>query len=104
MDRLTAAAYGNTSAGAQLQLFAEAGGDLVGIDWGVSGGQVDDRFQVDGAMLAEQQPEPAQQDRADVFDASDASTGGEGFGAQVHIDHCAGPGPLWPERRRQDLQ
>ena len=34
---------------AQLQLFAEAGRDLVGIDWGVPGWQVDDRFQMDGA-------------------------------------------------------
>jgi hypothetical protein len=32
---------------AQLELFAEAGGDFVGVDWGVSGWQVDDWFQVD---------------------------------------------------------
>ena len=89
---------------AELELFAEAGGDFIGVDWGVPGGQVDDRFQVDGAVVAEQQPEPVEQYRADVFDAGHTGAGGEGFGAEVHIDHCAGPGPFWPERRRQDLQ
>ena len=89
---------------AQLELFAEAGRDFVGVDWGVPGGQVDDRFQVDRTVVAEQQPEPVEQDRADVFDAGDAGAGGEGFAAEVHINHCAGPGPFWPERRRQDLQ
>ena len=89
---------------AELELFAEAGGDFVGVDWGVPGGQVDDRFQVDRTVVAEQQPEPVEQDRADVFDAGHTGAGGEGFGAEVHIDHCAGPGPFWPERRRQDLQ
>jgi hypothetical protein len=79
---------------AQLQLFAEAGGDFVGIDWGVPGWQVDDRFQMDGAVLAEQQAEPAEQDWADVFDAGHTGACGEGFGAEVYIDHGAGPGPL----------
>ena len=40
---------------AQQQLLTEAGRDLIAIHWGVSGGQVDDRFQIDGAALAEQQ-------------------------------------------------
>jgi hypothetical protein len=38
----------------ELQLFAEPGRDFVAVDRGMSGGQIDHRFQVDGAMLAEQ--------------------------------------------------
>jgi hypothetical protein len=38
---------------AELQLFSEPGWDLVGIDWGVAGGEVDDRFEVDTAVITE---------------------------------------------------
>ena len=31
---------------AELELFAESGGDFVAVDWGVPGGQVDDRFEL----------------------------------------------------------
>src|SRR5215218_6898548 len=84
---------------AQQQLFPQSRGDLIGIDWGVPGGQVDHRFQADVAPLTEQQPQPAEQYRADVFDAGNTTTGGERFGAQMYIDHRPRPGPLRPERR-----
>ena len=45
---------------AQQQLFAEAGWDFVGVDGGVSGGQVDHRFQADLAVPAEQRAQLAQ--------------------------------------------
>ena len=38
---------------AQQDLFAEAGRDLVGIDRYMAGGEVDDRFHTDAAVVAE---------------------------------------------------
>jgi hypothetical protein len=36
-----------------LELFAEPGGNLIAVHRCVAGGQVDDRFEVDGAVIAE---------------------------------------------------
>ena len=83
----------------ELELFAEPGGDLVAVDRSMPSGQIDHRFQADGALVAEQGTLPTQQHRANVLHSGHAAAGGQGFLAEVNVDDCPGPRPVKIERR-----
>jgi hypothetical protein len=92
------------SRAAELQLLPQPGRDLITVHRGVAGRQIDHRLQADPAAVAEQAAQPTQQHRADIFDPGDPGAGGEGFLAEMDIDHSAGPSPIRIKRRRDELQ
>jgi hypothetical protein len=89
---------------AQQQLFPQRSGDLITVNRGVSGGQIDDRLHSDGAAVAEQRGQPIEQERADLFDTANADAGGDRFGGHMHIHHSPRPRPSRIKPRRHDPQ
>jgi hypothetical protein len=64
VERLTAAAGEDVGGVAELELFAEPGGDFVVVHRCVASWQIDHWFHADGAVIAELGVEPVQQNGA----------------------------------------